>query len=93
MTGSRTVARRQQQDVYPEDRPRSGVAGGPPGNEAPTASFTYSCTDLSCTFDGSGSSDPDDDTLSYAWDFGDGTSGTGVTTSRTFASADTYTVT
>jgi subtilisin len=83
-------------DVYnPKIVPGSGDGGGAgPGNEAPTASFTYSCTDLSCTFDGSGSSDPDEgDTLSYAWDFGDGTSGTGVTTSRTFASADTYTVT
>jgi subtilisin len=31
--------------------------GGPPPNQAPTASFTYSCTNLSCSFDASASSD------------------------------------
>ena len=33
--------------------------GEPGGNNSPTASFTYSCTDLACSFDGSGSSDSD----------------------------------
>jgi PKD repeat protein len=60
---------------------------------APTAVFTYSCTDLACSFNGSASSDPVGSTTSCAWNFGDNTSGTGVTTSRTYASAGTRTVT
>jgi PKD repeat protein len=63
-------------------------------NDSPGASFTYSCSGLACTFDGSGSSDPDGTIVSYAWAFGDGTMGSsGVTTSHTYASAGTYTVT
>ncbi|NIP79981.1 MAG: PKD domain-containing protein, partial [Gemmatimonadetes bacterium] len=60
-------------------------------NGAPTASFTYSCTDLSCDFDGTGSSDPDGDALSHSWAFGDGGTATGATASHTYAAAGTYT--
>ena len=44
-------------------------------------------------FDGSGSSDPNDDALTYAWDFGDGAMGGGVAPSHTFAATGTYEVT
>ncbi len=67
--------------------------GGGGGNTAPTASFTYSCTDLSCSFDGTGSSDADGDALSYSWTFGDGNSATGSTASHTYANDGSYTVT
>lgn len=62
-------------------------------NAAPVASFTNSCTALDCSFDGSGSSDPDGTISSYAWDFGDGSTGSNATASRTYATAGTYTVT
>jgi subtilisin family serine protease len=70
------------------------VTGGP-GNQPPTASFTHNCGSgsLSCTFNGSGSSDPDGTIASYAWNFGDGTTGTGATVSHTFPAGGTYTVT
>jgi subtilisin family serine protease len=45
------------------------------------------------TFDGTGSSDPDGDDLSYAWSFGDGATGTGPTPSHTYLDDGEYTVT
>ncbi|MFN2325403.1 MAG: S8 family serine peptidase [Gemmatimonadales bacterium] len=71
----------------------SGGGGGGGGNIAPTASFTYSCTDLTCSFNGGGSSDSDGSISSYAWNFGDGTTGSGATVSKTYASGGTRTVT
>lgn len=62
------------------------------GNIPPTATFAHECTDLSCTFDGSGSSDGDGTISSYAWDFGDDGSATGPTPSHTYGAAGTYTV-
>jgi PKD repeat protein len=44
-------------------------------------------------FNGSGSSDPDGDTLSYQWDFGDGATGTGATPTHAYATLDSFTVT
>ncbi|WP_237066368.1 PKD domain-containing protein [Microbulbifer guangxiensis] len=69
-----------------------GLEGGT-GNQAPTASTSHSCTDLSCNFDGSASSDSDGSISSYAWDFGDGSNGSGATASHTYAASGTYTVT
>ena len=70
-----------------------GGDDGGTSNTAPVASFTSSCTDLACSFDGSGSSDADGDALTYSWDFGDGSSATGATASNTYAADGTYTVT
>jgi PKD repeat protein len=68
------------------------VTAPPPQNQAPTASFAFSATDLVAAFDGSASSDADGTLNAYAWDFGEGTTDSGVTTSHTFAKAGTYTV-
>lgn len=64
-----------------------------PANSPPTASFSALCSGLECSFSASGSSDSDGTIASYAWTFGDSTTGTGVTTSHTYLSGGTYTVT
>jgi len=67
--------------------------GGPPTNQPPTASFTGSCNNLTCTFDSNGSSD-DAGITARDWNFGDGTTATGnqVVVSRTYLTGGTYTV-
>jgi PKD repeat protein len=64
-----------------------------PANQAPTASFTATASPLQVALNASASTDPDGTIASYAWDFGDGTTGTGVTTTKTYAAEGTYTVT
>ena len=44
-------------------------------------------------FDASLSYDPDGNIVSYSWDFGDGTTATGLTTTHSYTSQGTYTVT
>ncbi|MDX6302116.1 MAG: hypothetical protein QOF53_3330 [Nocardioidaceae bacterium] len=64
-------------------------------NHPPTAvAGTARCDALTCSFDAAGSGDQDGDSLSYTWDFGDGTPpDTTVAPSHTFAGAGTRTVT
>ncbi len=64
----------------------------PAPNVAPTATFSASTVGLKASFDASASSDSDGTIASYAWDFGDGTTGSGATTTRTYAAAGTYPV-
>jgi len=62
-------------------------------NAYPVASFTVSCTGLTCAVDGSASRDTDGTIAGYQWSFGDGTDPvTGVTAEHVFAQARTYTV-
>ncbi len=69
-----------------------GAGATPPSNQAPTASFTSDCTDLSCTFT-STSTDADGTISSYQWDFGDGNQSTAQDPSHSYATAGDYTVT
>ena len=62
-------------------------------NRAPVAAFTSSCDSLACSFDSAGSSDPDNDALTYSWTFGDNTTGTGATPSHTYAKSGARNVT
>lgn len=65
-------------------------ANGQDAPTPPTAAFTSSCSGLTCQFDASGSSGGG---LSYAWQFGDGQTGSGVSPSHTYAASGSYTVT
>lgn len=66
-------------------------------NVAPTARANASATTITLgeaiTFDGSASSDPGADTLTYQWDFGDTNTGSGVNPTYTYSSAGQYDVT
>ena len=71
-------------DIDPTpNNPPVANAGGP-----------YNGTEgLPVQFDGSGSSDTDGDPLTYAWDFGDGSTGSGVGPTHVYTVPGTYTVT
>jgi PKD repeat protein len=84
-------------------------AGNQSAKSAPFSVTTRSCTNtppianagpdqtvqtlVNVSFNGSGSSDPDGSIASYAWNFGDGATGSGVAPSHSYSSAAVYTVT
>ncbi|MBI3803657.1 MAG: PKD domain-containing protein [Nitrospirae bacterium] len=67
------------------------------GNVKPTAKFSCTPTTgpapLTVSCDASASSDPDGTIASYTWNFGDGTTGTGVTAGHTYSNSGNVTVT
>ena len=60
----------------------------PGPNEPPTASFRISVAEgpapLNVTFDAGASSDPDGEIIDFAWDFGDGNTGSGEIVTHTY---------
>jgi glucose/arabinose dehydrogenase len=66
-----------------------GNANRPP-LAAASADVTSGGVPLTVNFDGSASSDPDNDTLRYSWDFGDGTTGEGVSVEHTYTVKGVY---
>lgn len=68
--------------------PKPPTTTSPGANRSPVANFTFTCSDLTCDFDGGGSSDPDGSIASYSWSFG----GSDVTASHTFGNAGTFEV-
>ena len=72
------------------------TAGIGAGNLPPVAdpNGPYSGTvGVQVAFDGSASNDPDGTVVSYSWDFGDGTTGSGPTPSHSYDAEATYNVT
>jgi PKD repeat protein len=64
------------------------IVYAPSGNLSPIANFTFNKnfgnSPLNINFDASDSSDPENQTLSYTWNFGDNSTGNGKTISHTF---------
>jgi len=74
-----------------------GGDGGGTTNQLPVASFTATPSSgqvpLDVAFGASASSDPDGSIASYGWNFGDNTTGTGVSATHSYTTAGTFTVT
>jgi len=66
-------------------------------NQDPTAAFTVTPdsgdTGTDFVFDASGSSDPEESTLTFDWDFGDGDGASGESVTKSFTNPSTYAVT
>ncbi|MFN2615045.1 MAG: S8 family serine peptidase [Actinomycetota bacterium] len=66
-------------------------SGSPPANSPPTATFTWSCSNLACDFTDT-SSDSDGTIASRSWNFGDGTTSTAMNPTHTYSGPASYTV-
>ncbi len=84
--------------------PRAAAAAGgaPPTGDpvldeptysAPEASFTHSCTDLTCSFTDTSTYDSEVTASTYAWEFGDSGTATEANPQHIYAAGGTYTVT
>ncbi|HEY6210357.1 MAG TPA: PKD domain-containing protein [Gemmatimonadales bacterium] len=60
-------------------------------NQPPRASFSASCSGLSCSFSDA-SSDPDGRVVAWSWSFGDGGGSSSQSPSHTYGAGGTYTV-
>ncbi len=91
-------------DGIPEpliNAPRAAAAAGEapapsdpdPGAADPVASFTYSCTDLTCSFTDTSTTDGDVSITSWGWDLGDGSTASVADPEHIYSDDGTYTVT
>lgn len=69
------------------------TVSAPAGNAAPVASATVSCTQNVCSFDGSGSTDEHPETMTYAWAYGNGRTGTGAVPTTIYFAPGTFAAT
>ena len=77
--------------------PLAGCLDSFSGNNAPTSTFSMTPNSNvragdEITFNAAGSSDPDGDSLTFTWNFGDGNTGSGLTTTHSYVQDGEYTV-
>ncbi len=73
-------------------RTQTVTVTAPPPNAPPTAAFTAATVGRTATFDGTSSQEPGGAVRTWAWDFGDGGTGTGARVTRDYAADGVYTV-
>ncbi|MET0979870.1 MAG: PQQ-dependent sugar dehydrogenase, partial [Candidatus Saccharimonadales bacterium] len=82
-----------QLNIYPGELYKISPSGG---NRAPTAAIAATPSNgiapLAVSFSATGSTDPDNDPLTYSWDFGDGTTSTEENPQKTFTANGVYDV-
>lgn len=64
-----------------------------PPNAVPTAALDVTCGGTTCSFDGAASADEDGALNGYAWDFGDGDTGSGAQVEHVYDTVGSYDVT
>jgi PKD domain/Bacterial Ig domain len=78
---------------YPASTDSVVTVSSPPGNASPVPTIVKTCTNNSCVFDARGTTDENAPTVVYAWNFGNGRSGTGPLPTHIFSTPGTFTVT
>lgn len=91
-TGTYTVALTVTDNDGASDSASEAVTVTEPAqNQPPTAGFSSSCPDLTCTFTDT-SSDSDGTVVAWSWDFGDGATSTAQNPSHSYARTGIYNV-
>lgn len=90
--GSYTVTLTVEDDAGAADNSSRTVTLNMP-NEDPAADYSFSCTELDCSFDAGSSSDPDGSISTWNWTFGDGSSASGSQVNHSYTEGGTYSVT
>jgi PKD repeat protein len=94
-TGGGTAATRLSDHLAPGSSATTFAGYRTPGgggNVAPTANYSFTVSGLSATFTDA-STDSDGSIASRSWNFGDGTTSTATSPSKTWSAAGTYSVT
>ncbi|HVL90105.1 MAG TPA: S8 family serine peptidase [Actinomycetota bacterium] len=76
--------------LYVDPAGSGGTTPPPPANAAPVASFTHSCSGLTCSF--TDTSTDDTGITGWSWSFGDGSTATTKNPSKTYATEGAKTI-
>ena len=83
LTQAQVAALFEESGALQNQAPTAGMVVSPPGGQAPAT----------INFDGTGSSDPDNNIRVYRWTFGDGGSASGAVVTHTYSTAGSYSAT